>query len=537
MNLENEIFRHGSAHFADSQTIARAHLKKQTPSALFVAFDDDGKPIWYDGAGGVLLIAGARGGKLTTNLGYNLCHGICSDETMVVLDMKGELAAISQDQTPDNKFNIYWNPCELNGQDCNRINPLDHIRADSPTMIPDIKVLCENMIVQKGSKDSPYFSGRAREFFEGIAATRTKLDGVLTYPALYDTINLIPTNNDAWLDFAYEMHTCGYPLSKRIEEEIAMARESRGDGGGFQGILGELFRAFSALSDPILMESLSPPFDFSFGDLCKGDLRYQVYLMPPAEYVSAWAPVLKSMFVAGMIHKSRAPQAPRQTWVLDECAQLGGFPLVTKLFTYGAGIGIRPVAVFQSTKQMEDIGPNAETIITSSAALRLYFAVRDIGTAHSISQMLGAQTLEYDDEHSQAAARFAKNQAIQSMLNGDDPLAAALNYRHQSESAQRSSKMHRMLRTPDEVLNTPEDKMYVFLDGLGAPIYATRKPYFEQRFMAGRFHPNPYHPPLNRVRVKTLLGHKWRNVREEPVPANFSHYPQYRDGRWSFVGD
>lgn len=535
MDFENDINRFGSASIAEYDDIARADLYKQTPQALFMGFDDHGRPLWYKKPGGVLIEAGARGGKLSTVLGYNLCHSILSGETLVTLDMKGELAAISQNQTPNNKHCIYWNPCGLHGLPRHRINPLDYIRADSPTMIADIKVLCENKIAQSPGRDSPYFTGRAREFLEAIAVTRTRLDGVLTYPALYETINLIPTNGEAWLDFAEEMHFSGYPLSQRIEAEIAMSRESRGDGGGFQGILGELFRAFTALSDPVLMESLSPPYDFSFADLCEGDERYQVYLMPPAEYIGPWAPEIKAMFVAGMIYKAQAPQAPRQTWILDECAQLGGFPLVTKLFTYGAGIGIRPVAVFQSGEQMRAIGPDAQNIITSSAALRMCFATRSIEAAQSLSRTLGVQTLDYDDEHAQAQARFAKSHAVQSMMMGGDPMEAALSMRHHKQMAVQQSKQQRLLRTPDEVLNMPDDKMFVFVDGVTAPIYATRKPYWEQRFMAGRFHPNPYHPPLNSVRVKTLLGHKTCPVITEPVPARFAHLKQYQQGMWSYV--
>lgn len=236
-----------------------------------------------------------------------------------------------------------------------------------------------------------------------------------------------------------------------------------------------------------------------------------------------------------MIYKSRAPQAPRQTWILDECAQLGAFPLVTKLFTYGAGIGIRPVAVFQSTKQMRAIGRDAETIITSSAALRIYFAIRDIESATDVSRMLGAQTLEYDDEERQAASRLAKQQAMNALLMGEDPFRAGLEYKHHSGMVDHRSKMHRLLRTPDEVLNTPADRMYLFTDGLDAAIYGHRRAYYEEKSMAGRYNPNPYHPPLDRVRVKTAFGHSWRAVITERVPSQFAHYPQYRNGLWSRI--
>jgi len=132
-----------------------------------------------------------------------------------------------------------------------------------------------------------------------------RLNGALTLPDLYGVINLIPVNNDAWLDFAFEMSESGYPISVRVEEEIAASRENSYN--GFQGILGEIFKAFSCLSDPVLLDSVSPPYDFSFAQMCDDAQAYQAYLMPPAEYIESWAPVIKAMLVAGMIYKSRKP--------------------------------------------------------------------------------------------------------------------------------------------------------------------------------------------------------------------------------------
>ena len=124
---QNEHNRFGSAEFCNERDLNRAGMLKQRPHSLLVGFID-GKPIWYGGAGGLLLTAGARGGKLRDLLSYNLCAGIHSP-SMLVLDMKGELAAISQDQTPDRKHCIYWNPAALHGLPQHRINPVDYVRG------------------------------------------------------------------------------------------------------------------------------------------------------------------------------------------------------------------------------------------------------------------------------------------------------------------------------------------------------------------------------------------------------------------------
>ncbi|SDF61725.1 type IV secretory system conjugative DNA transfer family protein [Thalassobaculum litoreum] len=521
----------GSARFSNLDEIKRAGMIRQKPDSLFLGFYD-GHPLFSDAEGGWLQAAGARGGKLRDVLGYNICSGIYAG-SMLILDMKGELAMVSLDQTPDGKFCFYWNPDGLHGVISHRVNPVDPIRKDSRSLVSDVKVLAENMIPLSGSPAGEYFERRGREYFEALALAVTERDGVLTLPALYTVINLVVAAGEAWLNFAFEMHESGHENVRRIEKEIAEGRDN--PTGGFQGILGELMKSVACLSDPQLMASVSPPFDFSLEDLIRSDQAYQIYLMVPPQYVEAWAPVLRALFTSGLIYKSRSPAAPRQTWVIDECAQLGAFPLVPKLFTYGAGIGIRPWAVFQSIKQMKALGPDADTIILSSAAVQQYFAVRDLETGATLSRMLGMETLSYEDERQSEEARHAREKAMRAIMDGGDPLDAALSYEHAARREALPAKRARSLMTPDEILNMPGDKQILFADGLAHPIYADRRPYYEQRFMAGRYHPNPYHPPADRVRVKTLFGHGWKKVVREPVPDEFAHYPQYRDGTWSKV--
>lgn len=108
----NEHFRFGSADFANGYDIGAAEMFRQSPTSLFLGFFE-GKPLWYDGAGGLLLVGGARSGKRRDVLAYNLCTGIYSKGSLLVLDMKDELAAISQNQTADQKYAAYWNPAAL----------------------------------------------------------------------------------------------------------------------------------------------------------------------------------------------------------------------------------------------------------------------------------------------------------------------------------------------------------------------------------------------------------------------------------------
>lgn len=527
MQFDNEANRFGSSELATVRDIKRAGLFEERSGSIFIGFVGN-QPIFYSGLGGVSLIAGARAGKLITYLAYLACSGF-TKHNLVFLDIKGEIAAISQDQRSDGKFCYYWNPSALHGLPQHRINPFDYLIKVSLSRVADMKIVAENMIPNSGSPQGEYFENRAREVLEAIGLTLIEKNGVLTFPDLYHIINLIPGNGDEWLDFAYEMHQSGYGLARRVEEEIAQSRDNTT--GGFQGILGELFKSVSALSDPLLLASVSPPFDFSMGDLCDDTQAKQVYLMPPAEYAETWSVVTKAIFVSGMIHKARRPHAPKQTWVIDECGSLGKFPLIPKLYTYGAGIGIQPLAVFQTAEQMDLLGPRAGALISSSAACSIWFAIRDQPSADTLSRKIGSQTLEFDNTLQQEQARLAKTRAAQALINGGDPFESIMSYRHHTQEARHRTKQHRKLRDSAEIMATPNDKAYVFVDGLRHPIYADRKSYLDQHFMTGRYLPNPYYPPEDQLRAKARWGYKTLQVVDVPVPANLAHYPQYQSGR------
>jgi len=243
----------GSARFSGPEEAAAAGLFTREPHALLVGFMGN-QPLWYSGFGGVLTVAGPRAGKGRDLLLYNICQGI-HPETMIILDIKGgELAAVSRNQTGDHKFCIYWNPRKVGGLPAHRTNPVDYINAGNPFLISETKTFIENALPRSGAAQSVYFEGRAHEMVEGMVLTIVKRDWVLTYPALYDVVNLLVRGGDKWLDFAFEMSESGFDIAERVEDEIANARED--SSGGFKGILGEITRAFACLSDPVRIAAL-----------------------------------------------------------------------------------------------------------------------------------------------------------------------------------------------------------------------------------------------------------------------------------------
>lgn len=529
----NDENRFGSAAFAETTELAAKGWFEKSPDAIYAGMKD-GRPLWYKGAGGVLLVAGARSGKLRDILAHNICSGVLENETLVVFDIKGELAAISQDQTPDEKHCLYWNPHGLHGLPQHRINPVGHLTWSSPTLIPDLKLFLEGQIASSGAGQSRYFEQGARRIGEAIGLILTKRNGTLTLPDFHDAILALQAGGDEWIDLAFEMYRSKIPECVAVEEEIAHARED--SSGGFKGILGELMQAFACFSDPTLRAALSGPFDADLADLTRGARAYQFYLMCPETVLSFWAPVIKAFLTGLRTLKGRSPQSPRQTWIIDEAARLTGYEEIVRLFTDGAGIGIRPLVVLQDVTQAEDLARNALRKITSSAALQIYFGVRDPETARRVSDMVGAETLTYDDPLHQGRARVDLRKGIVRILSGGDPFEAALELTQKRYESTHLSKQRRMILTLDEVIHMGDDRMVLISDGLSGPVFAERKPYWALPWMAGRYHPNPYHPPTDKVLVATRRGPRWWPVIVEPVPARYAQYPQYAGGTWSRIG-
>jgi type IV secretion system protein VirD4 len=297
----------------------------------------------------------------------------------------------------------------------------------------------------------------------------------------------------------------------------------------FGGVIGELYANLNFLDDPMLQAALEKP-DFSLAALTDSRQPATLFVNVPIEYVALWAPVLRTMFTAAMLYKSRAPQAPRLTMIVDEAGQLGKFEALLRAFTFGRGAGVRAWALFQDSGQIiRNFGHPALQGFMGSAAMRQFFGVRDYETAQMISSMLGNETLEYDDTRLQNEARRAKHGAAMRFLQDGDPFQAAYDLKHYEAASRIRTKQMRPLMTPDEILAMPEDRQILFVSGKNLkPIYAQRFAYFTRSELSGRFLPNPYH---------ALSSHSGNGARviTEPVLAAFAHYPQYQGGKWSYV--
>lgn len=394
-----------------------------------------------------------------------------------------------------------------------------------------MKLLVADLIPLSGSSNAEYFELRAREWCEFLILWYVRKAGRITMPAFYELINMV-LNADSCTTILDEMKALPDADIRRAAHEMESKRDSAER--EYSAIIGEILKSISFLSDPAAYETLSGE-DFSMEALCKEDCN--VYLIIPAEYLAQLAPMIRAIVGAAILYKFRHPQAERVLLVIDEAATLGNFESLLRAYTYGRGMGIRAWSIWQNVAQISrNYGRDAMSAFIGSSQVRQFFGVRDFETAHMLSSMLGTQTLEYDNELAQHAAALQKAEVINDLLSGGDLFDAVFKFRYYEQAASNRTKQPRLLMTPDEILNMPEDRQILYISGLDLkPIYANKYPYFSRPEMAGNYLPNPYHKPTDQVPIATRKGARWVPVVTESVPAKYAALPQYQSGNWSYV--
>ncbi|MBU1210178.1 MAG: type IV secretory system conjugative DNA transfer family protein [Alphaproteobacteria bacterium] len=526
----NEEYRFGSAAWADSTEISAAGLfRKAGPQIGFV----ENRPFYLESDAPMITIGGAGSGKLRDLLGYVVCN--TPDQRMIVLDPRGELAAISMAAHAMHGEHAYlWNPFGLHGLPQHACNPLAILDPASPTFHADAKFAARALVAISPQGEGKYFEQRAASWIEAFLKFDADTAGGTSLPRLMRLVNLVESGSEVWPDVLKIMLGSTFDDVRRTAGEILVKQQD--SPREFGSILGEIYASLSFLDDPTLQQSLEGD-GFSLEVLNSASRAAKVFLIVPAEYLKIFAPVLRLFFAVTLVLKGRVPSSPRVMMLVDEAGQLGSFDALLQSFTYGRGAGIRSWAIFQDVGQIiRNFGPPGLTGFMGSAQMRQFFGVRDYQTAKAVSDMLGSETLEYLDPRLEEQARAQKGRAMQRFMQGEDPFAAAFEVAHFARAARIKTKQARKLMTEEEILAMPEDRQIIFISGKDLkPVFAQKFPYFTRSEMAGLYLPNPYHPPTDSVPVVTWRGTRRFRVIRERAPHEFASYPQFQNGSWAYV--
>ena len=445
-----EDLRHGSARL-----VTKGELKPYSRKGEYSVYIG-GKKYFYSKQGHLLTVAGTRSGKFTDLLCPNLLGAGGSQGSILCVDPKGELAAVTHhyQKSQGRKVRII-NPWGLFVLGTSTYNPLDLLDPDSEHL-PDDTQLIAQMIVptQPGKED--HWNNRARAQIAGhlmhmaVNLPREKL----TLGELWRRLRL---SQDDSLEVLKEMARCTHPISGSIirgaaNEILQIMENSEKEAAGIISTTQRWTDIFKSIPLRRSLESSS----FNIGELADGNTV--LYVIIPADKLKTHYAWLRLVVTTAMKAVVRKPNK-RVYFLLDECYALGYLPeLEVALGTY-AGYGITVWSIWQSLVQIQELyGKNWENFISNSSVIHA-FGLNDHTTATYISEMIGRTSV----------ASYGSK--------GIDKLP------HGSSS--------RMLITPDEARRLGES-MLVFIDNL--PVACLPKiPYYRHRDWSQRAQPNPYY--------------------------------------------
>lgn len=531
--------RFGSAGTADARMRRGAKLNKRR--GAYIGHDPVGRVCYSYQQSAILLCGGARSLKGSVVIPW-LIDGCLHSENgydhIVLLDWKGQDGAIAALQVRQGRHCFYFNPRMQRGMPAHRFDALGHLEAKSPTLVPDAIGFAANWTPETDPK-AAYFQQWAQKINVAIAVTLARSVGPVTLPAMADKVAALGDLTEEWLSFQYQISVQPEPQIREVATLLERVQSGEFKGGGWDGIRGELSKSYACMLDPQLREALSPPFDFSFGVLTKeGIPPCLVSIMEDLEYAETSGPIVRTLFSTALLHKRRAIAARPQFWVLQEIGNIGAWPLAESLATIGAGYGIRPAYVVQSTRQLDNLKRGASAIIPNSCGTQIYLGTRSAEQARVIQSQLGRMTVEYVDPAAVERAEAARASAITKLILGQgDPVLTMMEARHQERLAQQTTKMGRELRGIDEILGERNGQAFVFMPGvLEKPAYLTIRPYWQRRDLAGSYLGDPFHSKPGTVEIATLFGQRRRKVITKRTPRAMRDWPQYRDsGLWSYV--
>ncbi len=482
--------------------------------------------------GSTALFGGAGSGKSAGPFANALIGGHLPGN-FICFDPRGELAAVSMLSLSLQGYEIFYiNHTGMLGLPQHQVNPLDHLRIDSPSLIPDAQKSALDFCPTPAGMRASWAFDDARRWLTDLSLYDAERNGCASLPGIYQLLLSLQGDLNQWCQHLDRMLQSRFATVRSFANEImSLQQEGR---ESFTAPMGVLQNAFAFMRDPRLQHTFSGN-DFSLQWLTEPNRKIGVFVNWPIEYIDTQAPAIRQVIGSAIQNKLRQPGSQPVSVLIDEAGQLKNFPSVRELFTFGRGAGlISNMVAWQEISQIRAaFGPQADEII-GSAQFRVFKGVRTMDSAMMVSRMAGTMTLEYDAVKEQSDARRLKQQAAQRMLTGGSFFEAAADLRHYNEAEEHRTKQARLVLQPDEVLNLPPTAMVAFASGLvEGPIIGHWINHFERADFPGKYLNNPYHG--EEVLLKTRWGSKKARIIEESVPDVMAHLPQYQSGTWRYV--
>jgi type IV secretion system protein VirD4 len=379
-----ETGRYGNARYADAEELEQyAHRQ-----GFWI-----GEGYYYDKPGHLLTVAGTRGGKGVNLIVPNLLETGHFKGSWVVIDPKGENAAIaSRVQREAGKNVVILNPWELLDLGQSPYNPLDLLKNDRLNLSDDVMMIAECIVPSSADGDTSHFDNRARTIIAGLLLHLVTADEKENQHlgTLWEWLRL---PSEQWQNLLQTMSenkspNAGDIVQATANEIIALKANSEKEYGS---VISTAQKWTDFLKSPALRKSLTPAAG-GFDSSMLTDGNTVVYLIIPADRLKTHAQWLRLCVCTLMRSVIRKPNQD-VCFLLDEFFALGYLSEIEIALGAYAGYGVHVWAILQNLVQLErTYGTNWENFI-SSCGVRHFFNVSDVTTANYISQLIGTTSI------------------------------------------------------------------------------------------------------------------------------------------------
>lgn len=432
----------------------------------------------------LLTIVGARGGKTACQLGYEL--GVYGGEiddvapTVIVMDKKGELCMIAGRA----RYEL--------GDVCIRLDPYGII-PDSPWVINGRWNLLDGITPAHNDFEIQLFNRAAGLIIESGSDPHWWSRGQQLVGCLLG--NACDDSNQEPAELPYLMEILRLPASefkaymeRLTESPIPLVRNFAGpfcdESNEVRSIVSTVVGQLSFLNDQQICSILRGPSSFQTRDLKRGGLSL-FFCLP--DLVTATFPRFSRLLWASIVSSMyRMPYAPCLCIIDEASSSLDGASakIFEDAFSLGSGYGLRIHLLFQSFAQLKAMFKGEADTIISGAGVKQFFAINDASTAAWIAERAGDTTMTIMNR----SVSFNQNVGA----DGRETSGTSESYAPQY--------FKRPRWTAQQLYEFPSDQQILFFEGIGAPVIAARKPYWQSAWKE-RLDDNLLIPKARRAQV------------------------------------
>lgn len=484
-----------------------------------------------------IIFGGAGSGKFSNLGAYQLVHP--STQSFFVLDMGGQYQSVTWHQNLAMGREAYSiNPHGISAyKDINL--PVDLwgiLKPHSPYLFDNSRRIGALALRDNAKGDNAWVFEDAARLLARMKMARVYLDGRVTPASLWEMINACDSDDDAFKQAIIATENLPYDISATLLEFFTKKYDAPKEWGA---VISKIKSDLDWLSSPSVAASVSGDEDY-LSYLADPNKKVGVYYCLEGGSGSANESLTRMVIGIAMLHCVRAEKGHRPLFYLDEAATCGKAEFI-KLAASEYRKYFRTVFVYQSKGQLDDLftKAGATTIIDSCGQIIVMGGgISDVSSAKYFADMCGKATVFENDNMAQGDRRRKAKQAWHdSLWNGADPVAASRTYHHEMNQSRQQRQVTRDAMDANEFMRLT-NQVVVFTPRLGLPaIVAEKMPnYWQNRAMAGKYGPDPMHPPMDRVNIQgRFFGTITRKFIRQSVPDKLAHMPNHINGEVCYV--